>query len=186
MNDELIEPTQDIDPMPVETLYPIRDETTINSQNIEYPKPAYQEVTANTNIQIDPALVIQQNKLLKMQMEQMQMQQMQFQQMMLTQMVQQQSQVQQVSQVQTPIIIKNTNIQQSYTVRKYRGVPCSVAFLVFLFNLFLPGIGTMIGSCYVEDTGSYCCRGILELLLTCIIIGWFMAFKSSIDFCQMT
>lgn len=106
--------------------------------------------------------------------------------MMLTQMVQQQSQVQQVSQVQTPIIIKNTNIQQSYTVRKYRGVPCSVAFLVFLINLFLPGIGTMIGSCYVEDTESYCCRGILELLLTCIIIGWFMAFKSSIDFCQMT
>lgn len=76
MNDELIEPTQDIDPIPVETLYPIRDETTINSQNIEYPKPAYQEVTANTNMHIDPALVIQQNKLLKMELEQMQMQQM--------------------------------------------------------------------------------------------------------------
>ena len=54
MNDKLIAPEQNLEPVPVETLYPTRDETKMDQQNIEYPKPAYQEVNVNTNVQVDP------------------------------------------------------------------------------------------------------------------------------------
>ena len=55
MNEKLIEPTnpQNLGPVPVEPLYPTRDETKMVQQNIEYPKPAYQEV----NVQSDPTKI---------------------------------------------------------------------------------------------------------------------------------
>ena len=207
MNEKLIDPTnpQNLEPVPVEPLYPMREETKMDQQNFEYPKPAYQEVNVNTNVQSDPTKINvtlpiiqttsgdQQNQLLNMQMQQMQMQQMQFQQMMLAQMAQNQKpqvqqiqqiqQVQQTQQAQPQIIIQN-NVGTDIPVKAVKPVPFNIAILAFIINLILPGIGTMIGSSYVPEKGKYFTRGVMELLLAVILIGWCLALQSSIDLCS--
>ena len=151
MNEKLIDPTnpQNLGPVPVEPLYPTRDETKMVQQNIEYPKPAYQEV----NVQSDPTKINvtlpvihttsgdQQNQLLNMQMQQMQMQQMQFQQMMLAQIAQNQKpqvqqiqqiqQVQQTQQAQPQIIIQN-NVGPDIPIEVVTPVPFNISILAFI------------------------------------------------------
>ena len=177
----------------------------MDQQNIEIPKPAYQEVNTNTNLQSEPTKINvtlpvihttsgdQQNQLLNMQMQQMQMQQMQFQQMMLAQMAQNQKpqvqQIQQIQQVQQtqqaqPQIIIHNKVERDIPVKVVKPVPFYIAILAFILNLILPGIGTMIGSFYVPEKGKYCTRGFLELLLSVVLVGWCLAFLSSLDLCS--
>ncbi len=63
--------------------------------------------------------------------------------------------------------------------------PCCAAYVVFFFNFFLPGIGTMIGSSYITDPklkANYCCSGCFQLIMTIILIGWFLALCDSCFF----
>ena len=176
----------------------------MDQQNIESPKPAYPEVNTNTNLQSEPTKINvtspvihttsgdQQNQLLNMQMQQMQMQQMQFQQMMLAQIAQNQKpqvqQIQQITQVQqtqqAPQIIIQNKIERDIPVRVVKPVPFYIALLVFSLNLSLPGTGTIIGSFFVDEQGKYFTRGLWELLLSVVLIGWYLAFLSSLDFCS--
>lgn len=63
--------------------------------------------------------------------------------------------------------------------------PCCAAYVVFFFNFFLPGIGTMIGTSYITDPklkANYCCSGCFQLIMTIILIGWFLALCDSCFF----
>ena len=176
----------------------------MDQQNIESPKPAYPEVNSNTNLQSEPTKINvtlpvihttsgdQQNQLLNMQIHQMHMQHMHFQQMMLLHMAQDQEpqvpQIKQMTQVQqtqqAPQIIIQNKIERDIPVRVVKPVPFYIALLVFSLNLSLPGTGTIIGSFFVDEQGKYFTRGLWELLLSVVLIGWYLAFLSSLDFCS--
>ena len=81
------------------------------------------------------------------------------------------------------IIIQN-KIERDIPVRVVKPVPLYIALLAFILNLTLPGIGTMLGSFFVDEKGKYFTRGLWELLLSVILIGWYLAFLSSLDLCS--
>ena len=64
-------------------------------------------------------------------------------------------------------------------------INCCVAFTVFIVNLFLPGIGTMIGACFIRNSivsMEICCAGVIQLLTAVCLIGWCMALITSCAF----
>ena len=80
------------------------------------------------------------------------------------------------------VVIVNGKVQLEIIGKKF---PCVVAYLVLLINLILPGIGTMIASCYITDPllkASFCCSGCYELFMCFLIIGWCFALCHSCMF----
>lgn len=80
------------------------------------------------------------------------------------------------------VVIVNGKLQCEIIGKKF---PCVVAYLVLLINLILPGIGTMIASCYITDPllkASFCCSGCYELFMCFLIIGWCFALCHSCMF----
>jgi hypothetical protein len=57
-----------------------------------------------------------------------------------------------------------------------------MAWLILVINIFLPGIGTMIVGCLTSgiNTWYFFLIGFLQLITTCIIIGWVFAIWTSI------
>ena len=53
-------------------------------------------------------------------------------------------------------------------------VPINVAPMVLLFNIFVPGVGTIIAS-YFDPSGmnsrAMTC-GVMQMLLTLVVVGW--------------
>lgn len=63
--------------------------------------------------------------------------------------------------------------------------PCCIAYLVLFINFILPGIGTMIGSCFITDPvlkASFCCSGCYELFMSFLLVGWCFALCHSFMF----
>lgn len=88
------------------------------------------------------------------------------------------------------IVIKNNNKQNSVQIEiksivRGEPFPSSAAYVVLFFNFFLPGIGTMIGTSYITDPklkADYCCSGCFQLIMSIILIGWFLALCDSCFF----
>ena len=79
------------------------------------------------------------------------------------------------------IPIQNNELLQINENKKvYSDKPYSMclAIVVLIVNIFFPGIGTIIGSCGINNPDyqtSFCCHGICELFLSFCIIGWCFA-----------
>lgn len=54
--------------------------------------------------------------------------------------------------------------------------------IVFLVNLVLPGVGTMIiGGCNKRGRAYFILQGIAQLMLSILVIGWIWALLTSLD-----
>ena len=88
------------------------------------------------------------------------------------------------------IIVKNNNKDNTVQIEiksiiRGEPFPSSAAFIVLFTNFFLPGIGTMIGTSYITDPklkANFCCSGCFQLVMTLILIGWFLALCDSCFF----
>ena len=63
--------------------------------------------------------------------------------------------------------------------------PCCAAYIILFLNLILPGVGTMMGSCFITDPvlrASFCCSGCYELFMAFLIVGWCFALCHSCMF----
>ena len=63
--------------------------------------------------------------------------------------------------------------------------PCCAAYIILFLNLILPGVGTMVGSCFITDPvlrASFCCSGCYELFMAFLFVGWCFALCHSCMF----
>lgn len=102
--------------------------------------------------------------------------------------------VNKMRETETPINRKLSNCTED--MRNYNGkkiiytgkpFPKCLAAISFIVNLFLPGIGTMIGTCGMNETvmkNEYMLKGCFQLISTIVIIGWFYALYTSIYYCS--
>jgi hypothetical protein len=62
------------------------------------------------------------------------------------------------------------------------------AILTLIINIFLPGVGTMIGGCKIGGLlgKSFLRSGILQLILAPCIIGWIWAICTSCTYIKMS
>lgn len=77
-------------------------------------------------------------------------------------------------------IQNNELVQINENKKVYSDKPYSMclAIVVLIVNIFFPGIGTIIGSCGINNPDyqtSFCCHGVCELFLSFCIIGWCFA-----------
>ena len=88
------------------------------------------------------------------------------------------------------IVVKNNNKDNTVQIEiksiiRGEPFPSSAAYIVLFTNFFLPGIGTMIGTSYITDPklkANFCCSGCFQLVMTLILIGWFLALCDSCFF----
>jgi hypothetical protein len=83
-------------------------------------------------------------------------------------------------QPQQVIIVHQTNVKHVHVTPAYPSLNRGLAVLIFLLNIFFPGVGTMIAGCSSPEHSGLICTGILQLVLTCIIIGWFWSIFTGI------
>ena len=80
-------------------------------------------------------------------------------------------------------IENNQNTEEPIYINEshgYKGKIFSMklAILSMIVNIFLPGIGTMIGTCGMNEDiliNEYMCKGCCQLVSTICIVGWFYA-----------
>lgn len=80
------------------------------------------------------------------------------------------------------IIVNNPSQKQEIIGVQF---PCCMAYLILFINLILPGVGTMIGSCFITDPvlkASFCCSGCYELCMSFLLVGWCFALCHSFMF----
>eukprot|EP00347_Sterkiella_histriomuscorum_P002934 403366230 len=54
-----------------------------------------------------------------------------------------------------------------------------LAVICLLFNIFIPGVGTMINACAgTQYVGKGICYGLLQMLLAGLLIGWICIWKA--------
>ena len=76
-------------------------------------------------------------------------------------------------------------IKSQYNYKKGKHFTCCLAYLILFINFILPGIGTMIATSYITDSklkADYCCSGFFQLIMSIILIGWFLALCHSCFF----
>ena len=74
-------------------------------------------------------------------------------------------------------------VQERKVIYTGKPFPCCLAYTCFVINLFLPGIGTMIGVCGMNDRNvkiAYICSGCCQLFTFICLIGWCFALCTSI------
>ena len=82
--------------------------------------------------------------------------------------------------VNQPVQVVGGTEKVVYTGKPF---PCCLAYTCFIINLFLPGIGTMIGVCGMNDKNmkiAYICSGCCQLVTFVCIVGWCYALCTSI------
>lgn len=82
--------------------------------------------------------------------------------------------------MQQPVMVVSQQKKVIYTGKPF---PACLAYTCFVINLFLPGIGTMIGTCGMNDRNmkvAYICSGCCQLITFVCIIGWCFALCTSI------
>lgn len=91
-----------------------------------------------------------------------------------------QSQAPPVNNAQPVLVVGKQTEKVVYTGKPF---PCCLAYTCFIINLFLPGIGTMIGVCGMNDKNmkiAYICSGCCQLVTFVCIVGWCYALCTSI------
>lgn len=81
---------------------------------------------------------------------------------------------------QPVLVVGNQSEKKVYTGKPF---PCCLAYTCFIINLFLPGIGTMIGVCGMNDKNmkiAYICSGCCQLVTFVCLVGWCYALCTSI------
>lgn len=74
-------------------------------------------------------------------------------------------------------------VQERKVIYTGKPFPCCLAYVCFIINLFLPGIGTMIGVLGMNDRNvkiAYICSGCCQLITFICLIGWCFALCTSI------
>ena len=76
-------------------------------------------------------------------------------------------------------------IKSQHNYKKGKHFPSCLAYSILFINFILPGIGTMIATSYITDSklkADYCCSGFFQLIMSIILIGWFLALCHSCFF----
>lgn len=72
--------------------------------------------------------------------------------------------------------------QDEERMKKFKPYPKCLAFFSFLINLCIPGLGTAIGTCGMNekvDMVYYILYGLFQLLSTIVLVGWCLALYTS-------
>ena len=83
-------------------------------------------------------------------------------------------------QMAQPVMVASQQKKVIYTGKPF---PAGLAYACLIINLFLPGIGTMIGTCGMNDRNmkvAYICSGCCQLITFICLIGWCFALCTSI------
>jgi len=81
--------------------------------------------------------------------------------------------------VQREVVIVESPVYFGY-VDPYPVLPSGIAWLIFIINLLLPGIGTMIVACLgVDNPGYFILNGLFQLVTCFFIVGYVMAIWTS-------
>lgn len=56
-----------------------------------------------------------------------------------------------------------------------------LALVILIINIIAPGVGTIIMGCCSQNCGEWFCTGILQLLLTVLLIGWIWSICTGIN-----
>jgi hypothetical protein len=56
-----------------------------------------------------------------------------------------------------------------------------LALIILIINIVLPGVGTIIMGCCSSNCGEWFCTGILQILLTVLLIGWIWSICTGIN-----
>lgn len=72
-----------------------------------------------------------------------------------------------------PYVVRELIVLKEKDAHTIPHLPFCVALTIFLLNIFLPGMGTIMLACFSEKhAGYWICIGLAQFFLTCIIFGY--------------